>query len=143
MHKNAFGVGIKDSQFDSFMSFANKALKDFDFSACYKVDFIFNQNTLLPKDILDIANLNHLWGTGIDEPYIAIENVKVTSENVTLMSPDKSPTMKITLPNGITAIKFKSSKEEVNSLKDNSGLTTYINIVGRAAANTWNGNTTP
>lgn len=142
MHKNAFGVGIKDSQFDSFMSFANKALKDFDFSTCYKVDFIFNQEILQGKDILDIANLNHLWGTGIDEPYIAIENIKV-SDNIILMSPDKNPTMKITLPNGITAIKFKSSPEEVNELKGRNGLTTYINVVGRAAANTWNGNATP
>lgn len=142
-HDSAFGTGIRDDLFDAFIEYSNEALKNYDFSACYQVDFIFDQNILEPKDILEIANLNHLWGTGIEEPYIAIENVKVTSENVTLMSPDKSPTMKIILPNGITAIKFKSSKEEVNSLKDNSGLTTYINIVGRAAANTWNGNTTP
>lgn len=64
------------------------------------------------KDILEIANLNHLWGTGIEEPYIAIENIKIT-DNIILMSPDKNPTMKILLPNGITAIKFKSSAEEV------------------------------
>ena len=50
--------------------------------------------------------------------------------------------MKILLPNGITAIKFKSSAEEVEKLKGSNGLTTFINLVGRCASNTWNGNTT-
>lgn len=94
-----------------------------------------------PRDVLGIANLNHFWGTGIEEPYIAIENIKIT-DNVILMSPDKSPTMKILLPNGITAIKFKSSVEEVERLKGKDGFTNQINVIGRCAANIWNGNTT-
>lgn len=141
-HNNAFGTGIRDDLFNAFIEYSNEALKDYDFSACYQVDFIFNQETLTGIDILDIARLNHLWGTGIEEPYIAIENIKIT-DNIILMSPDKNPTMKINLPRGITAIKFKSLPEEVDNLKGVNGLTTYINIVGRAAANTWNGNTTP
>lgn len=141
-HNSAFGTGIRDELFNTFITYSNEALKDYDFSACYQVDFIFNQETLTGRDILDIANLNHLWGAGIEEPYIAIENIKIT-DNIILMSPDKNPTMKILLPNGITAIKFKSSAEEVEKLKGNNGLTTYINIVGRCASNTWNGNTTP
>ena len=140
-HNSAFGTGIQDDLFDAFIEYSNKALKDYDFSACYQVDFIFNQETLTGRNVLDIANLNHLWGTGIEEPYIAIENIKIT-DNIILMSPDKNPTMKILLPNGITAIKFKSSAEEVEKLKGSNGLTTFINLVGRCASNTWNGNTT-
>lgn len=141
-HNSAFGTGICDDLFDAFIAYSNEALKDYDFSACYQVDFIFNQETLTGRNILDIANLNHLWGTGIEEPYIAIENIKVT-DNIILMSPDKNPTMKILLPNGITAIKFKSSAEEVEKLKGSNGLTTYINIIGRCASNIWQGNVTP
>lgn len=140
-HNNAFGAGIRDDLFDAFIEYSNEALKDYDFSACYQVDFIFDQNTLEPRDVLGIANLNHFWGTGIEEPYIAIENIKIT-DNVILMSPDKSPTMKILLPNGITAIKFKSSVEEVEQLKGKGGFTNQINVIGRCAANVWNGNTT-
>lgn len=58
------------------------------------------------------------------------------------MSPDKNPTMKITLPNGITLIKFKSSAEEVNKIKGNCGLTNKLNVVGKCAMNIWNGNVT-
>lgn len=140
-HESAFGIGILDEKFNELIAYCDEQLAQYDFSSCFKVDFIFDGSRLKPEEILDIANLNHLWGTNIEEPYIAIENIKVTN-NVILMSPDKNPTMKITLPNGISLIKFKSSAEEVNKLKNNNGLTTKITVVGRCASNTWNGITT-
>lgn len=140
-HEAAFGVGILDEKFDKLIDYCDEQLAQYDFSSCFKVDFIFEGTYLKPEEILDIANLGYLWGTNIEEPYVAIENVKITN-NITLMSPDKNPTMKIILPNGISLIKFKSSIEEVNKLKNSNGLTTKITIVGRCAANTWNGITT-
>lgn len=140
-HESAFGAGILDEKFNELIDYCDKQLAQYDFSSCFKVDFIFDGSRLKPKEILDIANLSHLWGTNIEEPYVAIENIKIT-DNVILMSPDKNPTMKITLPNGISLIKFKSSAEEVNELKSNNGLTTKITVVGRCASNTWNGITT-
>lgn len=140
-HESAFGIGILDEKFDELMQYCDIQLASYDFSSCFKVDFIFEGTYLKPEEILNIANLNHLWGTNIEEPYIAIENIKV-SNNVTLMSPDKNPTMKITLPNGISLIKFKSSAEEVNKLKSDNGLTNKITVVGRCASNTWNSITT-
>ena len=44
------------------------------------------------------------------------------------MSKDKNPTLKITLPNGISLIKFKSSEEEFNNLYSEGYIT--INAVG-------------
>lgn len=140
-HESAFGIGILNEKFNELIDYCDKQLAQYDFSSCFKVDFIFDGSRLKPKEILDIASLSHLWGTNVEEPYIAIENIKIT-DNVTLMSPDKNPTMKITLPNGISLIKFKSSAEEVNKLKNNNGLTTKITVVGRCASNTWNGITT-
>ena len=46
------------------------------------------------NDILDIAELKSLWGQGIEEPYIALTNIKITKDNIYLMSPDKNPTLK-------------------------------------------------
>lgn len=140
-HESAFGIGILDEKFNELIAYCDKQLAQYDFSSCFKVDFIFEGSYLKPEEILDIANLSHLWGTNIEEPYVAIENIKIT-DNVILMSPDKNPTMKITLPNGISLIKFKSSAEEVNKLKNDNGLTTKITVVGRCASNTWNGITT-
>ena len=81
-------------------------------------------------------------GQGIDEPYVAIENVKVSSENVYLMSADKNPTLKIVLPNGTSMIKFKSSVEEYEKFKNGMGCVT-INVIGRCERNMWNGTITP
>ena len=137
-HANALGVGIRDQVFDEFVEYSNKSLADFDFTPCYKVDFIFSGADFQGKDIIEIAGLKHLWGQGVDEPMVAIEHINVSSGNVTLMSPDKNPTLKITLPNGASLIKFKSSQEEYEQLKNDMGCTT-INVVGKCERNVWNG----
>jgi hypothetical protein len=58
------------------------------------------------------------------------------------MSHDKSPTLKITLSNGTSLIKFKSSQEEYEKFQNGMGCIT-INIVGRCERNVWNGRVSP
>lgn len=137
-HPNAFGAGILDENIDEFIKYSNEALKDFDFTPCYSVDFIYYNNDLKIQDILDIASLKSVWGQGIDEALIAIENIPVSASNIKLMSADKNPTLKITLPNGISLIKFRSSNKEYEKLYSELGCVN-INIVGRCERNIWNG----
>ena len=141
-HANALGVGITDDNFIKFIDYSNQELAEFDFTPCYKVDFIFNGGDFRGKDIVEIAELKSLWGQGVDEPFVAIEHINVYAGNVVLMSPDKSPTLKITLPNGTSLIKFKSSQEEYEKLHSEVGCIT-INIVGKCERNIWNGMITP
>ena len=141
-HANALGVGIADAEFTRFVEYANRELANFDFTPCYKVDFIFNGGDFRGKDIVEIAELKSLWGQGVDEPLIAIEHINVYGGNVTLMSADKNPTLKITLPNGTSLIKFKSSQEEYEKLYSEVGCIT-INVVGKCERNIWNGIVSP
>lgn len=141
-HAQALGVGMTADSYQALMDYANTHLANFDFSPCYKVDFIFNGNDFNGKDIIEIAELKSLWGQGVDEPYIAVEHINVHSGNVALMSADKNPTLKISLPNGTSLIKFKSSKEEYEKLKSDTGCIT-INVVGRCERNIWNGMVSP
>ena len=141
-HANAMGVGITDPNFATFMEYSNQALAEFDFTPCYKVDFIFNGNNFRGKDIVEIAELKSLWGQGVGEPLVAIEHINVYSGNVTLMSADRNPTLKIILPNGTSLIKFKSSKEEYEKFSSSVGCIT-INVVGKCERNVWNGTVTP
>ena len=141
-HANALGVGIRDEIFNEFISYSNTALENFDFSPCYKVDFIFNGNNFNSNDIIEIAELKGIWGQGIEEPYIALEDVKISKNNITLMGLEKNkPTLKITLPNKTSLIKFKSSQEEYDSLCSEGCVT--INVVGRCERNMWNGIVSP
>lgn len=141
-HANALGVGITDEAFKTFIEYSNRELAEFDFTPCYKVDFIFNGADFRGKDIVEIAELKSLWGQGVDEPFVAIEHINVYAGNVVLMSPDKSPTLKITLPNGTSLIKFKSSQEEYEKLRSETGCIT-VNVVGKCERNVWNGTVTP
>lgn len=136
-HANAFGFGIFDDALPMFIQECDNELKDFEFTPCYSVDFIFNADNFNPKDIIEIADLKSLWGQGIEEPYIALTNVRVSKGNIQLMSPDKNPTLKITLPNGTSMIKFKFSKKEFEKLNVEGYL--VLDVVGRCEINAWGG----
>lgn len=140
-HANAFGFGIKDIEVNAFIEYTNFALRDCTFEPCYHVDFIFSADDFNGNDVIEIAELKHLWGQGVDEPYIALTNVRVSKGNTILMSPDKSPTIKIKLPNGVELIKFKATQEEYNSLTGEGYL--VLDIVGRCESNSWGGRMTP
>lgn len=136
-HSNAFGFGILDDVLPMFIQECDNELKDFKFTPCYSVDFIFNADNFNPKDIIEIADLKSLWGKGVEEPYIALTNVRVSKGNIQLMSPDKSPTLKITLPNGTSLIKFKFSKKEYERLNTEGYL--VLDVVGNCEINAWGG----
>ena len=140
-HANAFGFGIHNKYLLDFINYCNEELKDFEFTPCYNVDFIFSASNFNGNDILKIAELKSLWGQGVAEPFIAITDIRVSKNNITLMSPDNKPTLKIKLANGVEIIKFKSSKEEYESLVTEGYL--MMDIVGRCESNTWGGKTTP
>lgn len=141
-HAQAFGSCVPDENFAELIQYSNTKLANISFEPCYKVDFIFQGGEFQGEDVVNIAGLKSLWGQGVAEPYVALENVRVCSDNITLMSADKHPTLKITLPNGVSLIKFKSSKEEYEKLKSEHGCIT-LTIVGKCARNIWNGIITP
>lgn len=107
------------------------------------VDFIWDVNEVNPKIILDLSNYNTIWGQGLEEPEIVIKDIMVTSDNIKLMSPDKSPTLKILLPNGVECIKHYSSKEEFEKFQCPIGKVSLVTLVGTCNCNKWGGKETP
>lgn len=131
-HDNAFGVSIRDEYFADFIKYANEKLKDVDFSPKYSSDVIYFANMVHGSEILKLADLGHIWGQGVEEPLIAITDIKVDRNNLNLFG----STLKITLPSdeGISLVKFRSSNEEYESLYSELGCVT-INVVGRCSRN--------
>jgi len=141
-HAQAFGVSVPDKCIAKLITRTEEYLEDFDFTPTYKVDRIYRDIT--PGDYQDlesICQLSHLWGQGVEEPKLAFENV--IPSTIRLMSPDRNPTLKIILPNGLACIKFKSSQEEYDSLQTSEFSQPRLNIVGRCVKNEWNGTITP
>ena len=141
-HANAFGVGIRDEDISAFITSTNSALDGFDFTPIYNVDFIYKSDELTPDEVIDIAGMKSLWGQGVEEAEIAVEGIKVHKDNIRILSPDKNPTLKIMLPNGINFMKFRSSEEEYDKLYSELGYVT-INIVGECERNIWNNKISP
>jgi len=139
-HQGAFGLGIPESQVQTFLEKTDEILKEMSDEPIYYVDYIYKGANVESQNILDIAALNDLWGKDMDESLIAIEDLKVTKNMVTLMSPDKRPTLKITLPNKVALIKFGSSQEEYEQFLTEGYVD--INIVGGCNQNVWMNYTT-
>lgn len=141
-HQGAFGCAIKDINVQTFTEYANEELANFDFTPKYYIDLEYDANYLVPADILNIANFDHLWGQGIEEPFILVKNLKVSKDRISLL---KETTLKISVPaegQDINLIKFGSSKEEFESLSSESGYI-VIDVIGHFQKNIWNGNISP
>ena len=140
-HPSAFGLAFPDQQVDNFVEYADKYCRDNDikFEPIYKIDYLWEPGTIDSDKIMEIAKFN-IYGQDIPESYVAVENIPLNESNVTLMSPDKHPTIKLMLDNGVEIIKFGSSQREYEQWAQ-SGQT--VNIVGKCQVNEWNGKTTP
>lgn len=136
-HQGAFGLGIEEHNVDGFISLTNEMLKNMSEEPLYYVDYIYNGNEVNSQNILDIAEMDCYWGKDVDESLIAIKDLKVTKDMVTLMSPDKTPTLKIVLPNKVSIIKFGSSQEEYDKIATDGFI--KMDIIGKCNKNEWNG----
>ena len=133
-------MSVPKEKVNDFVLAANQLLKDIDEESVYLVDKIYNEKNVDSDDILAIAALGKLYGKDVEEPLIAIEKLKITKNMITLLSPDKNPTLRITLPNKINIMKFKSSVDEYESLSPIDEGYIEINLVGSCNKNVWNGN---
>jgi single-stranded-DNA-specific exonuclease len=140
-HQGAFGLGIDEEKIEDFISATDEALKDMSSEPIYWVDFIYNGANVDADGILEIAEYEDLWGKDMDEPLVAISDVRITKDMVILMSPDKSPTLKINLPNGVSLVKFGSSQEEYEKFLSDGWI--KADFIGRCNANSWGGKKYP
>lgn len=137
-HQGAAGLSIALSHVGNFLEKFNEQYKDIDQTPVYWVDYIWNSRTIDGGRILDIGGLN-IYGQEIPESLVAVEDITLNSSMITLMSPDKHPTLKIQV-GGVSIIKFKSSQEEYEEF---CGENKVLTIVGKCQVNEWNGTVSP
>lgn len=137
-HSNAFGVGVTAENFDKLVEYIDIELADMSFDIRYDVDFIFDANRLTKENIFELADYSEMWGQKIDEPLIAIENLKITADNLKFMG-GNGKTLGITLPkDNISMVKFNLTDEEKEAL--DAGMGVYnMTVIGYFQKNIWNG----
>ena len=138
-HANAFGIGIRDVNIDEFLNWCNNALKDFDFTPNYKVDFIIEAKRMTDSkfDLYNLIEYSDIWGQEVQQPLIAIKDLVITKENLQLM---KGTTLKIIAPAepDISLIRFRSSEQEYEILcAPDLGCVT-IDVIGVCERNSYN-----
>ena len=136
-HPNAFGLGILGQNIPAFIQKTDAALIDMQDEAVYYVDYIYEGDNIQPIDILTIADMQDLWGKDIDEPYLCIKGICINSDMVAVYK-KKDNTLKITLSNGISLMKFKATDEQCEMLQNSDGYYT-LDVIGRANKNEWMG----
>lgn len=139
-HANAFGVIIDDDKIEPLKEYTKEALKDIDFSPNYKVDFIWDIDMINENDIYEIADFNYLWAQDVDEPLVAIENIKINNETIKFLGSGGN-TLRISA-NDIGFLKFNLKPEE-KAVLDPGGGYYVMDIVGRCARNIFNNTTSP
>jgi single-stranded-DNA-specific exonuclease len=141
-HNNAFGLslldGIDQTGIRNFIENADNRLHDFTTESIYYVDDVWKVEDIKEENILEIADLESLWGKDVEEPLFAIENIRVNKDSVFLM---KANTLKIVLPNKVSIIKFGATDEEYESLLADGYV--EINAICRCSKNEWNDNIYP
>ena len=141
-HENAFGMCLAEDQIERFLIETDAALANISAEPIYYVDYIYNGVDVKADDVLTIANLSHLWGKDFDEAIVAIENLKITKDMITIYRKTGN-TLKISLPNKISLMKFNATDEECFELENFEGAYLSLNIVGSCNQNEWMGNIAP
>lgn len=138
-HPGAFGLSINEQNIQTFIEKTDQILSSMNDEAIYYVDYIYDSDNINKQNILDIATLEDLYGKDIDQPYIAIRNLKITPDMVTIYD-KRGYTIKIKTPSGVDIIKFRASGQDCEKLQTNNTGFIEVNVVGRCSQNEWLGN---
>lgn len=141
-HQNAFGLCIKKDNINNFIETTDLKLANISNEPVYYVDYIYNGADVNPQDILTISELKPLWGKDFDEALVAIKDLKVSKDLINVYK-KTSNTLKITLPNKVSLMKFNATDEECAALENYEGAYVQIDVVGRCNKNEWLGNVSP
>ena len=141
-HQNAFGISINADKIEEFLEKTDIALANMASEPVYYVDYIYNGADVNPQDILAISDLSDLWGKDMDEAMVAVKDIKISKELVVVYR-KTSNTLKITLPNKVSLMKFNATDEECEMLENQTGAYIQMDIVGKCHKNEWLGNVSP
>ena len=142
-HQGAFGLGIPADKIEEFLAITDEMLKDMSDEPIYYVDYVYEDSSFAGQDILDIAYLDELWGKDMDEPKVALKGLKLKKEMVTVYNKKGVLTLKITLPNRVSLIKFRAPEELCDMLQNQNPGYYTMNIIAECDANEYNGYVAP
>ena len=145
-HGNAAGLAIKRDNVNDAKRKFEELLKLVDFNPETPCDFIFDIDELDVGFIQTVDNYNWLWGTGIKEPKVAVENIVVKRSDIHIQGKDfNSITFTI---NDIKFVKFNMKANDpllewASAWDGEDSDKIVLNVVGEVSVNEYKGSLTP
>lgn len=141
-HANAFGVEIYEENLVEAKETLNDILSNIEYDTTFYCDFVLDSYDLGFEFIKAIDDSKWLYGTGIEEALVAVENVVVSIDDCVIMGSNRDSMAFIS--GGIKYCKFKCSEHDdlldfANGYIANE-LT--LNVVGKCSINTYKGAST-
>lgn len=142
-HSNALGVSIDADKVEEARAAFNEALENVEYDDTVYCDFIIDVYDLTYQFIKDIDDSSWVWGTGIEEPTVAIENVPLDVDYCSVMGAHADSVS--FMAGGIKFCKFKCGANDpllefANGLMGDAAT---LNVVGKCSINTYKGSSTP
>ncbi len=145
-HGNAAGLAIYPENLELAKHRFDELLKDIDFDIPVQCDFIMDVDDLDIQFIQEIDAAQWIWGTGIKEPKVAIENINVQRKDLALQGKNfDSVTFTV---NDIKYVQFKLTDGDplydfVNEWTGSEDDWITIDAVGECSINEYGGVYTP
>lgn len=145
-HSGAFGIQMPSNNVELARQWFNEQLADISMDQVYIVDFILDIEELSVSLILEIDKYNWLWGTGIKEPKITVENITINRKDIHVQG--KNFNSVAFMVGDIKFVQFNMTEgdpllEWASAWDGEDDDTITINIVGEASMNEYQGVFTP
>lgn len=145
-HGNAAGLSIQPNNIQAAKEWFDQYLQTVDFNMPVPCDFILDIEDLSISFIYEIDKYNWLWGTGLKEPKVAIENIVVKRSDIHVQG--KNFNSVAFVANDIKFVQFNMDENEsllewASAWDGDDDDTIALNIVGEASINEYKGIYTP
>ena len=141
-HSNACGCSILEENITEAYEALNDALENIEYDDTVYCDFILNAEDITGDFVLAIDQSKWLYGTGIEEPVIAVENVLVGLYDCAVMGANSDSISFVS--GGLKYCKFKC-KEHDDLLDFANGYIAeelVLNVIGKCSINEYKGKRT-
>lgn len=145
-HGNAAGLAIKPENVQLAKDKFAELLQNIDFNIPIPCDFIMDSADLSIGFIQEIDNARWIWGTGIKEPIVAIENITIKRSEINVQGKNFD-SIAFTV-NDIKFVQFKMAEDNellswVSEWDGNENDEITLNVVGEVSISEYKGIYTP
>ena len=145
-HGSAFGTQLPIDNIELAKQWFNEQLKDISMDKVYSVDFIMDTDDIDIRFIQSIDDNKNLWGHGVEEPLVAIENITIKRSDIHIQGKNFDSVAFII--NDIKFVEFKMSEDNelltwANEWDGDDEDEITLNIVGEVSINEYKGIYTP